>query len=87
MTVAQLFDEIVSELVETGVRKAEAKAVARKLVSVYDVIEVDPRTGEGHVRLDGPSIFDQAAVEATTGKDGDGDGNGVPEEISRQTNR
>ncbi len=54
-----------------------AEAQANEMVSVYDVLIVDPETGETHIDF---------GRGDDRGKDGDGDGNDLPKAVSRQVN-
>lgn len=57
MTIAQAFEAMVRNGIAGGLRRSEARAVARHLVQAYDVFEVDPETGAAHIRF-GVDLFD-----------------------------
>lgn len=72
MTHDELFERIKKELIESGLSAELAEAQARQMVSVYDVLIVDPETGEVHIDF-GPSDLGR--------EEGDDDENGVFEKV------
>lgn len=73
----QLFELTRQQLLADGLSQAEAERRAREFVSIHDIVIIDPVTGEEHVYLGND--------DQPTRKDGGGDdGNGIPENVSRQ---
>jgi hypothetical protein len=52
------FRQLVAECMAAGQRRKEAEAHARKILAMYDVFEVDERTGRWRRSTGGPSILD-----------------------------